>query len=83
MKNGDRVKDVITGFSGVIIAEHRYLSGCLRMTVQPEEMKDGKPIDSHTFDVEQLELVQADKHKLMAATGGPENEPARASIPSR
>lgn len=83
MKNGDRVKDVVTGFQGIVTAEHRYLNGCKRLSVQPEELKDGKLADALAFDIEQLTLVEANVHRLGAPTGGPENEPARASIPSR
>lgn len=83
MKNGDLVKDTITGFQGVVIGEHLYLNGCKRLQVQPKELKDGKPLDPQTFDVEQLEMVEEGVHKLLAPTGGPEDEPARARVPSR
>jgi hypothetical protein len=83
MKNGDRVKDVITGYSGIVIAEHTYLNGCKRVTVQPEKLADGKLQDAQTFDVEQLSVVKPKVHSLLAPTGGPEKTPARASIPPR
>jgi hypothetical protein len=57
LEHGDLVKDTITGFQGVVIGRTDWLNGCVRMVVQPKELKDGKPIDALTFDVEQLELV--------------------------
>jgi hypothetical protein len=83
MKLGDVAKDTITGFSGVITAEHRYLNGCVRMSLQPTELKDGKPLDAVVFDIEQLQLVQQDAHPQLSRTGGPEHEPARPAPPAR
>jgi hypothetical protein len=51
---GQRVKDTITGFEGIAIARTEWLYGCVRVTVQPQSMHDGKPIDSSTFDEPQL-----------------------------
>lgn len=71
---GDVVEDTVTAFRGVVVAKTRWLNGCIRITVQPQELKDGKPIDALGFDVEQLELVRrkAAKAKPLAqATGGP------------
>lgn len=55
---GDIVRDRITGFSGVAIGKHKWLTGCDTITVKPRELKDGKPIDSLSFDVMQLEVVE-------------------------
>lgn len=83
IKLGDKAKDKISGFTGTVTSHHKYLNGCERLSITPNELKDGKPIDAHTFDIEQIELVQADQHPMLKPTGGPESEPARASIPSR
>ncbi len=56
---GDRVVDKITGLKGIAIGETQWLYGCNRITIQPEEFKDGKPVDSFCVDREQLELVKA------------------------
>lgn len=66
---GDVAKDTITGFAGVVIAKTEWLNGCVRLTLQSKEMKDGKPIDSQTFDIEQLEFVKA-KARVASNTGG-------------
>ena len=83
MKLGDKVRDTITGLTGVAVARHEYLNGCIRLSLQPPEVKDGKPVDCSTFDVEQLEVVEKASPRSVDPTGGPHDEPLRPSIPSR
>lgn len=71
---GDKVKDVVTGFTGILIAEHKWLHGCRRVTIQPQELKDGKPVEAQSFDDQQCELVEAGVVPTTAATGGPQDE---------
>lgn len=80
IKLGDLARDTITGFTGVVVAETKWLHGCMRMTLQPKALHDGKPIDAATFDLPQLELVPAVREKTTSGTGGPRPEPTRASI---
>lgn len=78
---GDIAKDKITGFSGVVTCITTWLNGCIRMNLQPETLKDGKPGDQETFDIQQLELVK--KRKIDPPTtrpGGP--KPAAKMMPS-
>lgn len=58
IKPGDLVKDGITGFTGIVVARTEWLNHCIRCTVQPRELKDGKPVESQTFDEEQLEVLE-------------------------
>lgn len=74
---GDTAKDTITGYEGVVVARTLWLHGCERITIQSRELKDGKPVDSCTFDVEQVELVQSVRPREVVATGGPKPEPVR------
>ena len=83
MKLGDKVRDTVTGLEGTVIARHEYLNGCVRLSVQPKEVKDGKPVDSSAFDIEQLELVETVPLRVVARTGGPHDEPSRPSAPQR
>lgn len=55
---GDEVIDKVTGFKGIAVARTQWLTGCDRITVQPKLGKDGKPIDPHSFDEGQLEVVK-------------------------
>lgn len=74
---GDTARDTITGFTGVVVAKTKWLHGCERLTLQPQELKDGKPIDAHTFDVPQLALVTSQIATGTSDTGGPRPEPTR------
>lgn len=56
---GDKVKDVLTGFSGVAIARTEWLNGCVRITIQGEGMKDGLPIEGFTVDEQQIKVMKA------------------------
>lgn len=83
INTGDEVKDSITGFSGVAICISSWLNGCVRVTIQPRELHEGKPIDAQTFDVEQIEVVKSATHAPLRKTGGPHDAPRRQSNPSR
>jgi hypothetical protein len=80
---GDIARDRITGFEGVVVCVDKWLHGCVRMVLQPRELKDGNPIDSHSFDEPQLELVSKKGAKTTGATGGPRPTPQRAPSPGR
>lgn len=75
---GDKVKDSITGFSGIVIGKTVWLHGCTRITVQPDKLdKDGKIREAQTFDEPQLVVVKAKKAKEGShKKGGPRPEVA-------
>jgi hypothetical protein len=56
---GDKVKDVVTGLTGIAVGRTQYLQGCTRVAVQPQELKDGKPVEASWFDEPQLEIIEA------------------------
>jgi hypothetical protein len=80
---GDDAKDTITGLTGVVVAITDWLAGCQRITIQPRELKDGKPVENSTFDVEQVEVVKSVRQRVTDAagrwTGGPHDPPTRAA----
>jgi hypothetical protein len=78
---GDIARDTITGFTGVVFAETKFLHGCRRLSLQPRELKDGVPVAGSTFDEPQLELVQRGYAKETIDTGGPGPEPERQRVP--
>lgn len=80
---GDIVEDKITGFKGVAIGITKWLHGCRRITIQPEGMKDGKPLESSVFDEPQCIVLRAAKYKTTANTGGPGPVSARRRDVSR
>lgn len=77
---GDRVKDRVTGFTGIVVARSEYLHGCRRVGVQPEKLeKDGKPPEAAWFDEPQVDLVKAGVHQSFEAKAAAAATPARAA----
>lgn len=84
---GDKVRDRMTGFAGIVIGIHNWLYGCTRVSVQPEKLQEGKVVDPQIFDEPQLEVLNTKNFLLKAPAsdvpGGPRNEPGRRAVPSR
>ncbi len=89
---GQKVRDRITGFEGIVVARTEWMYGCIRITIQPRGLTDdGKPIDSHTFDEPQLEVladeviytIPSNKPDRPVPTGGGRESPSRAPDPER
>ena len=76
---GDKVKDSVTGFTGIAIGRTVWLHGCNRITVQPEGInKEGKVFEPHGFDEPQLIVLKKAKAKEGDhKTGGYFIEPQR------
>lgn len=76
---GDKAKDRITGYVGVIICRSEWLYGCIRYVLQAKKVKDGKPAPSWVTDEGALDLVEANALGVehVEATGGPRDDPAR------
>ena len=78
---GDEVKDLITGFQGIVTAKTDYIYGCTRVQVQPPVGKDGKIPETGTFDAPGLKVIKAAKIKRASNdTGGPKDTLKQASI---
>lgn len=69
---GDKAKDVVTGFVGIVVAKTTWLHGCDRIVLQPAMGKDGKLQDNASFDAPQIVVV-----KKKAVAGTPATAPAR------
>lgn len=72
--NGIEVRDIVSGFTGIIDCQSMWLNGCRRYSVQPK-MKEGdtsKP-ESIWIDEESLEKVSNGVNKVIvpSETGGP------------
>lgn len=80
---GSKVKDKITGFEGIAVARFQWLTGCERYEVQPERLKDGKPIESATFDEKRLTVLGKPTKALLSVrdVGGPAPTPRQPSGP--
>jgi hypothetical protein len=64
---GDKVRDRITGMTGIVTARSEHLFGCERYWVEPQEMKDGKPVDGRWFDQDSVELMKPGVIKRQAS----------------
>ena len=70
IKLGDRVKDTISGFEGIVTGKAEYLYGCMQILVQPESLQEnGQPTESRWMD-EQLFTTEPE-----AKAGGPQKSP--------
>lgn len=59
---GDLVKDLVTGFEGIVTSRTTWLHGCDRMIVQPQKLTaDGKPVEDSAFDEDRLKIVKKAK----------------------
>lgn len=54
---GLRVKDRVTGITGVVTSVGFDLYGCIQAIVHPGIGQDGKPADSLWFDIQRLEVT--------------------------
>lgn len=56
---GDRVKDSITGFEGIVTGVFHWITGCDTCQVKPQDLlKEGTSIASESFDVTRLEILK-------------------------
>jgi hypothetical protein len=84
IKLGDKAKDTVSGFAGIVTGRFEYLNGCVRLQIEPDKLdKEGKRIEGCVFDIEQLALVKAAKPRAVTPSGGPRSDPAPRSAPSR
>lgn len=83
---GSKYTDAITGFTGIATSRHHYLYGCVRVCLEPDCLRDGKPPEAQTFDEQRLSFVESFpvhfSEESDAKTGGPGDIPAARSIPS-
>ena len=68
IKLGDKVKDSITGFSGVATGRCEYLNGCISWQVCANKLENGKEV-IEWFDEQRL------TSQSKAKAGGPQNRP--------
>ncbi len=61
---GDRVRDRITSFEGIVIGKSHWLTGCDTVGIRPEELHDGKPIEVQYFDVTRVKILNEGAIKL-------------------
>lgn len=87
IKLGSKVRDSITGFTGIATSRHEYLYGCMQIGITPVELREGKPVETWHFDDQRVELLEAGapivSPESTATSGGPQNVPAPRAVPKR
>jgi hypothetical protein len=86
MKLGQRIKDKVSGFTGIAVSRTEFLNGCVRISIQPPLDKEGKLPDEKWFDIQQLEIIDEGISVASKDTGGPGStkipQGLRCSVPT-
>ena len=83
IKLGDRVRDSISGLTGIVAARTEYLNGCIQYAVASQDLHDGAPIPFQWIDEGQLEVLPSDNAPAVKRpasserSGGPQQHPSR------
>lgn len=87
---GDKVRDRLTGYTGICIAQSEQLFAANRIGVQSETLKDGIPAEAQWFDEPQVQVIKEkavkideEKQEQTRKTGGPRPDPVRPTNPTR
>lgn len=71
IKLGDKVRDKISGFVGIVTSKTEFLNGCVQYGIQGKSVKNHIP-EPIAIDDKSLELVNPPKEKIKKErTGGP------------
>lgn len=73
---GTLVKDIVTGFRGVLVGRTEWAYGCVRYGIASKALdQDGKPVETQWFDEQQVEIIKEQKPAVSkqskARSGGP------------
>lgn len=78
VKLGNKVQDQVTGFKGMATALCIWYNGQVVISVEPQELHEGKPVDTSHFEVRRLNLLEPVKPKVSkessATSGGPQKD---------
>lgn len=55
---GDLAEDEITKYTGIVIGFTKHITGCDRVLLQSQEIKDGKIPDAYNFDVTTIKVIR-------------------------
>jgi len=75
---GDKVKDRITGFTGIATSKMEFLNGCIQYEVTPKMGKDNVMPEGTFIDIQSLEVITPKKtERIKEDTGGPNHKSIR------
>lgn len=80
---GDRAKDRVTGFTGIVTGHARHMTGCDTYGLTPPVNDKGETREAQWFDETRLDVTEAGAVSLKAAkdvrsarkAGGPQDAP--------
>jgi len=82
VKLGNKYKDSISGFSGIATARTIYLTGCIRVCLEPNKLdKEGFPTEAW-FDEMMLKTTSGKKVVSESPPAGPSKTPVSRSNPA-
>jgi hypothetical protein len=70
MKNGQTLRDVVTGFVGVATGRVEYLTGCTQFLLNPKVDDKNTPGEGRWFDEDRLEVLAVDVIALPRTNAG-------------
>lgn len=77
---GNKVKDKVTGFTGIAVAKTIWSSGNVTIQIEPTTLEKGEPVPSHAFEYARIEKIEDTKPPVSAqssaTSGGPQNDPS-------
>ena len=77
------VKDIITGFKGIVTGKTTWANGCVRYAIQGKMDKDGKVPDLQWADEQDVIEIKEPVKKKKLNLGGPQGDPSRNADPKR
>lgn len=69
IEHGQKVRDLITGFEGIVTGHADYITGCHQYLVQPTVASDGSAREGKWYDEDRLRIIDATPISL-AGQGG-------------
>jgi hypothetical protein len=74
---GDEVRDILTGFTGIVVARIDHLFAARSFLVQPQTLRDGQPAPPLELATSRLRVVQRDAlHRDLAEQLGSAGSPS-------
>ncbi|HED05845.1 MAG TPA: hypothetical protein ENI61_04080 [Ignavibacteria bacterium] len=71
IKLGDKVRDKISGFTGIVVAKSEFLNGCIQCDIMPKCKTKDKMPEAQGIDIQSLEVIKNKPKKIKkSSTGG-------------
>ena len=83
IKLGSKVKDKVSGLTGIVTAQLRYISGCIQYGVVGKASKDDKIPDTHYLDENRLTVLSGGVELAQRPAGGEHTPPKFQGAPTR